>query len=95
MSSKLLEKHASDIRRIAGNHGARRLRIFGSQAKGSATGTSDLDLLVELDQGRDLLDLIGLKLDLEDLLGCKVDVMTEGSLSPYLRDRILEEARPL
>ena len=62
---------------------------------GIATDKSDLDLLVEFDPGRDLLDLIGLKQDLQDLLGCKVDVLTEGSLSPYLRDRILEEARPL
>ena len=95
MSSKLIEKYANDIRRIARNHGAKRLRIFGSQATGIATYTSDLDLLVEFDPGRDLLDLIGLKQDLEDLLACKVDVMTERSLSPYLRDRILEEARPL
>ncbi|MCK5485944.1 MAG: nucleotidyltransferase family protein [Desulfobacterales bacterium] len=95
MNSKLIEKHSDDIRRIARNHGAKRLRIFGSQATGTATDTSDLDLLVEFDPGRDLLDLIGLKQDLEDLLGSRVDVMTEGSLSPYLRDRILEEARPL
>jgi predicted nucleotidyltransferase len=95
MNSKLIEKYSEDIRRIARNHGAKRLRIFGSQATGTATDSSDLDLLVEFDPGRDLLDLIGLKQDLEDLLGSKVDVMTEGSLSPYLRDRILEEARPL
>ena len=95
MGSKLIENYANEIRRIAHNHGAKRLRIFGSQATGTATDTSDLDLLVEFDPGRDLLDLIGLKQDLEDLLGSKVDVMTEGSLSPYLRDKILEEARPL
>jgi len=95
MNSKLIEKYSEDIRRIARNHGAKRLRIFGSQATGTATDSSDLDLLVEFDPGRDLLDLIGLKQDLEELLGFKVDVMTEGSLSPYLRDRILEEARPL
>jgi predicted nucleotidyltransferase len=51
--------------------------------------------LVELQPGRDLLDLVGFKLDLEDVLGCPVDVVTEGSLSPYLRKRILAEARPL
>lgn len=95
MSSKLIEEYADDIRDIARAHGAKRLRIFGSQLSGKATGTSDLDLLVEFDLGRDLLDLVGLKQDLEALLGCKVDVVTEGSLSPYLRDRILEESRPL
>jgi predicted nucleotidyltransferase len=69
--------------------------VFGSQGRGDASPTSDLDLLVALGPGRDLLDLAGFKLDLEEALGCKVDVVTEKSLSPYLRDRILAEARPL
>jgi predicted nucleotidyltransferase len=50
--------------------------------------------LVDLEPGRDLLDLAGFKVDLEEALGCKVDVVTEKSLSPYLRERILAEARP-
>lgn len=50
---------------------------------------------MDLQRGRDLLDLAGFKLDLEEVLGCKVDVVTEKSLSPYLRDRIVAEARPL
>jgi predicted nucleotidyltransferase len=57
--------------------------------------SSDLNLLVDLKPERDLLDLVEFKLDLEDLLGCEVDVVTEGGLSPYLRDRILKEVRPL
>jgi len=48
-----------------------------------------------LEPGRDLCDLVGLKQDLEALLGRKVDVLEEEGLSPYLRDRILQEARPL
>ena len=95
MSSKLIKEYAGEIRRIARTHGAKRLRVFGSQVSGAASDTSDLDLLVELDPGRDLMDLVGLKQDLEALLGRKVDVLTEGSLSPYLRDRILQEAQPL
>lgn len=54
-----------------------------------------MDFLVSLKPDRDLLDLVGFKLDLERLLRCKVDVLTEGGLSPYLRRRILREARPL
>jgi len=57
--------------------------------------SSDLDLLVDLKPERDLLDLVEFKLDLEELLGCEVDVVTEGGLSPYLRDRILKEAQSL
>jgi predicted nucleotidyltransferase len=84
-----------EIRRLARLHGVRRLRVFGSQGRGAASPASDLDLLVDLGPGRDLLDLAGFKLDLQELLGCKVDVVTEKSLSPYLRERILAEARPL
>jgi len=52
-------------------------------------------VLADFEPGRSLLDLIGLKQDLEDLLGCKVDVVTEDSLSPYLREQILRQAREL
>ena len=90
-----LKDRAREIRRIARRPGVVRLRVFGSHATGAATGTSDLDLLVDLQPRRDLLDLIGFKLEVEDLLGCEVDVLTEGGLSPYLRARILRQARPL
>jgi predicted nucleotidyltransferase len=95
MKDDLIKKHADDIRRIAYSYGVVQLRMFGSHASGTATASSDLDLLVDFAPERDLLDLVGLKLDLEELLGCKVDVVTEGSLSPYLRDRILREAKSL
>jgi len=95
MSALLSEGYREDIRRLAESHGATRVRVFGSHATGHATTRSDLDLLVELEPGRDLLDLVAVKQDLEALLGCPVDVVTEKSLSPYLRERILEEARPL
>jgi len=95
MKTELVEETAKVIRRIARKHGVTGLKVFGSRVSGTAKKSSDLDLLVELGPDRDLLDLIEFKLELEDLLGCKVDVVTEGGLSPYLRDRILREARPL
>jgi predicted nucleotidyltransferase len=90
-----LASQAAEIRRLADTHGVRRVRVFGSHARGDAAGASDLDLLVDLAPERDLLDLAGFKLDLEELFECRVDVVTEGALSPYLRDRILAEARAL
>lgn len=95
MSAKLLREKVKEIRRIARAHGVVRLRVFGSHASSTAIKSSDLDLLVDLKPRRDLLDLIGFKLDMEDLLGCEVDVVTEAGLSPYLRTRIVREARPL
>ena len=95
MVDVLITDRAEDIRRIARQHGARRLRVFGSRARGEAGASSDVDLLIELESGRDLLDLVALKQDLEALLGCPVDVVEEEGLSPHLRERVLAEARPL
>jgi hypothetical protein len=91
----VLENLADDIKAIARRHGAANLRVFGSFAKGAETASSDLDLLVDFEPGRDLLDLVGLKQDLEKRLGLRVDVITEQGMSPYLRSRIMQEARPL
>ena len=85
----------SDIVRVARSHGAESVRIFGSRARGDARPDSDLDLLVTLEAGRSLLDLIAIKQDLEDLLHFSVDVVTEPSLSPYVRDSVFAEARTL
>lgn len=85
-------KVRGDINRIASAHGARNVRVFGSVPRGEARDSSDLDLLVDMSEGRSLFDLVALSHDLEDALGIEVDVVTEGGLSPYLRDRILAEA---
>ncbi|MCK4659250.1 MAG: nucleotidyltransferase family protein [Phycisphaerae bacterium] len=70
-------------------------RIFGSVARGDARPDSDIDLLVDLEPGRSLLDHVGLWQDLEELLGRRVDVVVDGSLNPHLEKRILAEATPL
>jgi uncharacterized protein len=77
---------------IAAAHGAGNVRVFGSVGRGEQSPSSDLDLLVDMAEGRSLFDLIALSNDLEESLGVKVDVVTEASLSPYLRDRVLDEA---
>jgi len=87
-----LKEKRQEILRIAQAHGATNIRIFGSVARGEEGPDSDLDLLVEMKPESSLLDLVSLWQDLEDLLGCKVDVITEGGISPYLRDRIYAEA---
>ena len=89
---KLIEERRGDILRISRLHGARSVRLFGSPVRRTPTEASDVDLLVELEPGSTLLDLVAIKQDLEDLLGCKVDVVTESSLSPYIREDVLKEA---
>jgi excisionase family DNA binding protein len=85
-----MKKH--EILKIAEKHGARNVRVFGSLARGEAAIGSDVDFLVEMEEERTLLDLVALSQDLEDLLGCRVHVVSEGGVSPYLRERIFAEA---
>lgn len=87
-----VKTHRKQILDIAQLHGAYNVRIFGSTARGNDTPASDLDVLIELALGKSLLDIIAIKQELEDLLGLKVDVVTETSLSPYLRSEILRTA---
>jgi predicted nucleotidyltransferase len=88
----LIQQKRRQVLEIAQRHGARNVRLFGSVARGETTEISDLDLLIEMEPGRTLLDIVAVKQDLEELLGCKVDVVTEAAISPYLRDKVLQEA---
>lgn len=92
---ELLKDKREEILRLAAEHGARNVRLFGSVGRGEAGDESDIDFLVELEPGRSLLDHAALLVDLEELLGCRVDVVTERSVYWLLRRRILKEARPL
>ncbi len=92
---ELLKDRREDILRIAAQHGAHNVRVFGSVARGEARPDSDVDLLVELESGRSLLDLGGLLMDLQTLLGREVDVVTDKGLRDRIRTRVLQEARPL
>ena len=91
----LLLPRKKDILNVAHAHGARNVRIFGSVARGTESSSSDIDLLVEMDAGRGLIERVALKQDLEDLLGRSVDLVTDRTLSHYLRETIQAEARPL
>ena len=89
---QLLEEKRGEILRIASEHGAREVRVFGSVARGEADRESDIDFLVELEPGRSLLDLGGLQMELESLLGRRVDVVTTRGLKARIRERVLQEA---
>lgn len=92
---ELLRSKREEILRLASRHGARNVRVFGSVARGEADERSDVDLLVDLEPGRSLLDLGGLLMDLRDLLRRNVDVVTERGLKARIRSRVLQEAVPL
>ena len=91
----LIEQHRVEILEIAKRRGLRNVRVFGSMARGDANDNSDVDLLVTLPPERTGLALGGLLMDVQELLHRRVDVVTENSLHPLLRDRVLQEAQPL
>jgi hypothetical protein len=91
----VLREKREEILRIAARHGARNVRVFGSVARREADERSDIDLVVEFEPGRSLLDHAALWLELQELLGCKVDVVSDRGIKPRIRDRVLREAVPL
>lgn len=89
--NRLLELKDS-ILAIAASNGAEDVRIFGSAARNEAGPQSDVDVLIRLANGRSLLDIVAFKQDMEELLGCEVHVVTERSVSPYMKEEVLREA---
>ena len=94
MTLAALRDRRNQLLAIAASHGAQRVRVFGSVARGDARPDSDVDFLVELEPGRTVLDLSGLILDLEEALGRKVHVVEVRHPSRAAR-RIRHEAVPL
>ncbi len=92
---ELLKTKRAEILTIATKHGASNVRMFGSVVRGEDTASSDVDILVDMHSVRSLLDLAALKQDIEELLGRRADVLTEESISRYLRDRSRAQARSL
>jgi predicted nucleotidyltransferase len=93
--AEILQSKRKEILEIARRHGAEQVRVFGSVARGEAGKDSDVDLLVRPGSQTSSWFPAGLILDLEELLGRRVDVLTEGALHWYIRDKVLAEAIPL
>ncbi len=90
-----LRQRRKAILEAAARRRAHNLRVFGSTARGEDGPSSDIDLLVDLEDGVGLVDLIGLQRELADLLGVAVDVVPADGLKPRIREQVLREAVPL
>ncbi len=88
---KRLNLHTAYVIAICKKYGVATMSLFGSMARNEATEASDIDLLVSFSRPVSLLQMVALERELSKVLGRKVDLLTEASLSPYLRDRILKE----
>jgi hypothetical protein len=92
---EIIGEQREQILALAAKYGASNVRVFGSVVHGTADKDSDIDFLVDLEEGRSLFDLGGMLMDLQDLLQRGVDVVTEKGLHWYIKDKILKEAKPL
>ena len=91
----LISHNKTAILDLAKQHGVKSISLFGSMVRGDVSDNSDVDFLVELEQGRDLFDLGELLMDLQALLQRKVDVVTQNALHPSISSQILKEAQQL
>ena len=86
---KLLKQHKEKLK----NYYVIKIGLFGSVLKGDNTNESDIDFIVEFEEGKKNYDnFIELAFFLENLLQRKVDLLTIEALNPYMRPRILKEA---
>ena len=86
---KLLKQHRKELK----NYNVIKLGIFGSVLRGDNTKESDIDFIVEFEEGKKNYDnFIELVLLLENLLQKKVDLLTMEAISPYMKPKILKEA---
>lgn len=90
-----LQRHRRAVLDTAERRGARNLRVFGSAARGDDGPMSDIDLLVDLDDGVGLVGLGELQRELTEILGVNVDVVPASMLKPRIRDQVLAEAVPV
>jgi predicted nucleotidyltransferase len=90
-----LRRHRRAVTDLAERRGLRNVRVFGSVARGEDHEGSDIDLLVDPDEGVGLVALAGLARELTELLGVAVDVVPADSLKRSVRAEVLAEAVPL
>ena len=95
MLRDLVHDHREEILRLAASHGAHNVRVFGSVVRGEERPDSDIDILVDVEPGRSLKDHAGLLVELREMLGRSVDVVPSDSLHWFIREKILQQARPL
>jgi predicted nucleotidyltransferase len=92
LESLLAQETKDKILSICSKYGGYNVKIFGSYARGEATENSDLDLLMDIEEGKSLLNRIALKQELEDLLGIKVDIVKPSNLHKNIKNKVLQEA---
>ena len=92
MDLKQLKKFKSKILELAEANKALNIRVFGSVSREEASDDSDIDFVIDVGEGQNLIDFIKLKQELEDLLEHKVDLAPSTGLREGMREHILKDA---
>ena len=90
-----LRQRRRSILACAALHGASNVRVFGSTARGEDRPDSDIDLVVDLEEGTGLFALEALRRELSQILNVPVDVAPSDSLRPRVRECVEREAIPI
>ena len=90
--AEIINDKREAILRLADEHGAYNVRVFGSVARGEAGAESDVDVWVSLRRGVSIFSVVGLWQDLSDLLGREVDLVTDGGIDAEFRAAIEKDA---
>ena len=91
MSAFVLDRSKLEV--LCRRNEVTRLRLFGSLARGDATDTSDIDLIADFSAPKTLFDIVRIEMEMSEALGRRVDLLTEGAISPYIRERIGDDIR--
>jgi predicted nucleotidyltransferase/DNA-binding XRE family transcriptional regulator len=91
----LLRRKSKALRQLFTRYEVTDVRVFGSAARGDDRSDSDIDFVVHMSEGSDLVDLAALILELEGTLGVPVDVVPDTSLRAGVADEIERDAVPL
>jgi len=89
--NKEIKKIKLEIAPILKKHQVKRASVFGSYARGENNKNSDIDILVELERGKTMIDLINLEMDIEKKTKRKIDLITFKSINPLIKKNILKD----
>jgi hypothetical protein len=91
-----LRQRRAEVLRVITRHGGRTdVLVFGSTARGESGAASDLDLIIEMEAGRSLLDRVKMAMELEEMLGLPVETVSPAALHPLMRASVMREAQHL
>jgi len=79
---KTLKEHKEELKN---KYKIKEIKIFGSYAKGEQKETSDIDIIVDFEEIPTFIEFVKIQDELKNLLGVKVDLLTEESISPFIK----------